>query len=78
MTRNRARVKKFLSRTTERPMRERGDSLCEIIFSVRTLWAPLAAISRGFTLWNIIDGHCSIFLTMTLMVSKRQSIPSLP
>ncbi len=24
-----------------------GDSPCEIIFSVKTLWIPLAAISRG-------------------------------
>jgi len=26
---------------------KRGDSPCEIIFSVTTLWTPLAAISRG-------------------------------
>jgi len=47
-----------LGRTTERPARECGDSPCEIIFSVKTLWIPLAAISRGeysglpATLWS--------------------------
>ena len=40
------------------PERECGDSPCEIIFSVKTLWTPLAAISRGkcselpATLWS--------------------------
>ncbi len=37
----------FLPRTTGRPLRKRGDSPCEIIFSVKALRTPLAAISRG-------------------------------
>ncbi len=47
-----------LPRTTERPVRERGDSPREIISSVETLKIALAPISRGkcselpATLWS--------------------------
>ena len=39
---------------------------------------PDSESRRRTALWNIIGGHCSIILTMTLRVSKRQHIRSLP
>ena len=40
-------MKRDLPRTTEDRELKRGDSPCEIIVSIKPLWTPLAAISRG-------------------------------